>query len=115
MIPSRIPALDPGRSVPTAIVFIVDPMADVVTSVALLKGLQERSGTACLFISHDLGVIGQVAGRVVVLRDGIVREAGRTQSVFRQPADDYTRLLVEAARRGYARLPGSPAAMAAVS
>ena len=83
--------------------------------LALLKGLQERSGTACLFISHDLGVIGQVAGRVVVLRDGIVREAGRTQSVFRQPADDYTRLLVEAASRGYARLPGSPAAMAAVS
>jgi peptide/nickel transport system ATP-binding protein len=83
--------------------------------LALLKGLQERSGTACLFISHDLGVIGQVAGRVVVLRDGTVREAGRTQAVFRQPADDYTRLLVEAASRGYARLPGSPAAMAAVS
>jgi peptide/nickel transport system ATP-binding protein len=80
--------------------------------LALLKGLQERSGTACLFISHDLGVIGQVAGRVVVLRDGTVREAGATQAVFRQPANDYTRLLVHAASRGYAKLPAPPGALA---
>jgi peptide/nickel transport system ATP-binding protein len=80
--------------------------------LALLKGLQERSGTACLFISHDLGVIGQVAGRVVVLRDGTVREAGATQAVFRQPANEYTRLLVHAASRGYANLPALPGALA---
>jgi peptide/nickel transport system ATP-binding protein len=73
--------------------------------LALLKALQERSGTACLFISHDLGVIRQVAGRVVVLRDGAVREAGATHSVFQRPADDYTRLLIHAASRGYANLP----------
>ena len=73
----------------------------------LLRGLQSRSGTACLFISHDLGVIRQVASRVVVLRDGRVREAGATQSVFRSPADDYTRLLIQAASRGYANLPSA--------
>jgi peptide/nickel transport system ATP-binding protein len=77
----------------------------------LLRALQERSGVACLFISHDLGVIHQVAGRVVVLRDGVVREAGPTQSVFRQPSDGYTRMLLQAAMRGYGNLPAAaPAA-----
>jgi peptide/nickel transport system ATP-binding protein len=71
----------------------------------LLKELQERSGTACLFISHDLGVIHQVASRVVVLREGTVREAGATGEVFRAPRDDYTRLLIDAASRGYGNLP----------
>ncbi len=73
--------------------------------LALLKQIQQRSGTACLFISHDLGVIRQVAGRVVVLRDGKVREAGNTQGVFRNPTDAYTRLLIDAASRGYGNLP----------
>jgi peptide/nickel transport system ATP-binding protein len=73
--------------------------------LALLKDLQARSKTACLFISHDLGVIRQVASRVIVLRDGTVREAGATDAVFRAPADDYTRLLLAAASRGYANLP----------
>jgi peptide/nickel transport system ATP-binding protein len=71
----------------------------------LLRELQARSRTACLFISHDLGVIRQVASRVVVLRGGVVREAGETAAVFRAPADDYTRLLLAAASRGYANLP----------
>jgi peptide/nickel transport system ATP-binding protein len=80
--------------------------------LALLRGLQERSGVACLFISHDLGVIHQVASRVVVLRDGTVREAGPTQSVFRRPQDGYTRLLLEAASRGYGNLPDAALAPA---
>jgi peptide/nickel transport system ATP-binding protein len=71
----------------------------------LLRAMQQRTGAACLFISHDLGVINQVAPRVVVLRDGTVRDAGPTQNVFRDPRDDYTRLLIEAASRGYGNLP----------
>jgi len=73
--------------------------------LALLKDLQARSRTACLFISHDLGVIRQVARRVVVMRDGRVCEAGTTDEVFRAPADGYTRMLLAAASRGYANLP----------
>ena len=41
----------------------------------------------------------------MVLRDGTVREAGATHAVFRAPADDYTRLLIDAASRGYGNLP----------
>ena len=73
--------------------------------LSILKDLQRRSNTACLFISHDLGVIRQMASRVVVMRDGRVREAGPTDAVFREPADDYTRMLLAAASRGYANLP----------
>jgi peptide/nickel transport system ATP-binding protein len=73
--------------------------------LALLKAMQARSGTACLFISHDLGVIRQLATRVIVLRDGQVCESGPTADVFRNPANDYTRLLIDAATRGYANLP----------
>jgi peptide/nickel transport system ATP-binding protein len=76
--------------------------------LALLRELQQRSGAACLFISHDLGVIRQVAARVVVLKDGAVREAGPTADVLLHPRDPYTRMLVDAASRGYGNLPESP-------
>ena len=39
------------------------------------------------------------------LRDGVVREAGTTEAVFRAPADGYTRMLLDAATRGYGNLP----------
>ncbi|MGD9944734.1 MAG: dipeptide ABC transporter ATP-binding protein [Burkholderiaceae bacterium] len=75
----------------------------------LLAGLQRESGVACLFISHDLGVIRQIAGRVVVLHGGEVREAGQTAAVFERPADRYTRELIAAATRGYRNLPDAAA------
>ncbi|KPU97272.1 hypothetical protein APR52_11390 [Variovorax paradoxus] len=62
----------------------------------LLLELQRKTGTAYLFISHDLGVVRRMADRVVVLRHGEVREAGATRQVFDAPADDYTRLLLQA-------------------
>ncbi|MBN9428199.1 MAG: ABC transporter ATP-binding protein [Burkholderiales bacterium] len=80
----------------------------------LLAELQRQSGVACLFISHDLGVIRQIAGRVVVLHGGEVREAGDTAAVFAQPADRYTRELISAATRGYGNLPDALAGPALV-
>ena len=74
----------------------------------LLLDLQQASGVACLFISHDLGVIRQVSGRVVVLQGGEVREAGDTAAVFQAPSNPYTRLLLGAASRGYGNLPALP-------
>ncbi|MBI2740554.1 MAG: ABC transporter ATP-binding protein [Rhodospirillales bacterium] len=71
----------------------------------MVKSLQRDAGTACLFISHDLGVIRRMADRVVVLQAGLVREAGDTDMVFDKPVHDYTRLLLQAATRGYGNLP----------
>ena len=65
----------------------------------LLKGIQTKTGAACLFISHDLGVVKQVADKTVVLQKGQVVEAGGTRMVFDKPAHTYTRLLLAAASR----------------
>lgn len=72
----------------------------------LLQGIQRKSGAACLFISHDLGVIKRVADETVVLKDGKVVETGPTHSMFDTPSHDYTRLLLAAAsrREDYAEL-----------
>ncbi|MGV2907892.1 ABC transporter ATP-binding protein [Achromobacter sp. AGC25] len=62
----------------------------------LFADLQERHGFSCLFISHDLGVVEQVADRVVVMRDGGIVEQGSRDAVFDQPREDYTRSLLSA-------------------
>lgn len=62
----------------------------------LFADLQERHGFSCLFISHDLGVVEQVADRVVVMRDGGIVEQGSRDAVFDQPREEYTRSLLSA-------------------
>ncbi|NQU58740.1 MAG: ATP-binding cassette domain-containing protein, partial [Rhodospirillales bacterium] len=65
----------------------------------LLKGTQVKTGAACLFISHDLGVVKQVADETVVLQKGQVVETGITRTVFDHPSHTYTQLLLAAALR----------------
>ena len=62
----------------------------------LFADLQERHGFSCLFISHDLGVVEQVADRVVVMRDGGIVEQGSRDAVFDRPQEEYTRSLLQA-------------------
>ncbi|GAB2726841.1 dipeptide ABC transporter ATP-binding protein [Nocardia thraciensis] len=62
----------------------------------LFADLRAEFGFACLFISHDLAVVHQVADRVVVLRHGSVVEAGPPAVVFGEPREDYTRRLLAA-------------------
>ncbi len=60
----------------------------------LLAVLKERHRMSMLFISHDLGVVGEIADRVVVMREGTVREQGDVARIFTAPADAYTRALL---------------------
>jgi peptide/nickel transport system ATP-binding protein len=60
----------------------------------LLARLQAQRGLSMLFISHDLGLVGEVAQQVVVLRRGTVREHGSVQAIFEAPADPYTQALL---------------------
>ena len=72
---------------------------DVTTQaqiLSLLKELQEKHGTAVLFITHDFGVVAEIAERVVVMRHGRLIESGETQRVLRGPKADYTKALVAA-------------------
>ena len=72
---------------------------DVTTQaqiIDLVRDLQRDFGTAVVWISHDLGVIGQVADDVVVLRDGEAVEQAAILDVFDHPQQSYTRELLEA-------------------
>ena len=70
---------------------------DVTTQaqiLKLIKELRERRNTGVLFITHDFGVVAEVAHRVVVMQHGRVVEQGSTEEVLRRPRDDYTRMLI---------------------
>lgn len=64
--------------------------------LALLRSLQQQYGLAMLFISHDLAVVGQVAGRVAVMRFGQVVETGPSATLLTTPQHPYTRSLLAA-------------------
>jgi peptide/nickel transport system ATP-binding protein len=63
----------------------------------LFRSLQDEHGFACLFISHDLAVIEQLAGRVAVMHRGHVVEQGPTEAVLASPIHPYTQRLLAAA------------------
>ncbi|MFS8977965.1 ABC transporter ATP-binding protein [Cupriavidus necator] len=65
----------------------------------LLADLQAEYGLACLFISHDLGVVRYIADRVLVMRDGQLVEAGDREQIWDAPAHPYTRQLLAAVPR----------------
>ncbi len=60
----------------------------------LLAELRERRRMAMLFITHDLGLVSEVADHAVVMRKGTVREAGPVKTLFTQPQDPYTKALL---------------------
>jgi len=60
----------------------------------LLAELRERRRMAMLFITHDLGLVSEVADHAVVMRKGTVREAGPVRTLFSQPQDPYTKALL---------------------
>ncbi|MEP7139742.1 MAG: dipeptide ABC transporter ATP-binding protein [Caldimonas sp.] len=60
----------------------------------LLGRLKERHRMSMLFISHDLGVVGEISDHVVVMRNGIVREQGPVARIFAAPQDSYTKALL---------------------
>jgi peptide/nickel transport system ATP-binding protein len=60
----------------------------------LLAGLQRRRGLAMLFVSHDLGVVAEIADEIVVMRGGTVVEAGPAHRILAAPAHPYTRALL---------------------
>lgn len=62
----------------------------------LIKELQDKQGTAVLFITHDFGVVADIADRILVMRHGEEIETGKKEQILTQPGQEYTRLLVTA-------------------
>ncbi|QEL25336.1 ABC transporter ATP-binding protein [Bosea sp. F3-2] len=80
---------------------------DVITArqiLDLFKALQEETGVASLYISHDLALVSQIATRVAVIHRGKIVEQGDVGEVFARPQDDYTRKLLAAVPRPDHRL-----------
>ncbi len=62
--------------------------------IDLINALRIKHKMSVLFITHDLGLVGEIADQVVVMRHGEIREAGSTQQIFNAPQDSYTRALL---------------------
>jgi peptide/nickel transport system ATP-binding protein len=62
--------------------------------MALIGDLQKKRQMSVLFITHDLGLVGEIADRVIVMRHGVVREEGEVRQIFEHPADAYTQALL---------------------
>jgi peptide/nickel transport system ATP-binding protein len=60
----------------------------------LVGKLKDSHRMSVLFISHDLGVVGEIANQVVVMRHGVIREQGPVARIFAAPQDDYTKALL---------------------
>jgi len=70
---------------------------DVTTQaniLKLIKEIQRRRGMGVLFITHDFGVVADIADRVVVMQEGKIVEQGNVNKVLKQPTHDYTKMLI---------------------
>ena len=65
----------------------------------LLRDLQQAEGTAILLITHDMGVVAEMADRVIVMCNGRVEESGNVRQIFAAPGQAYTRDLLAAVPR----------------
>src|SRR4029079_3381932 len=86
----------------------------------LMRDLQDRLGTALVLITHDFGIVAEMADRVVVMYAGREVEEGPVDTIFDQPLHPYTRMLMAAApkvaestdeRARLANIPGTVAAL----
>jgi len=70
---------------------------DVTTQkqiLSLIRELRDNRGTAVLFITHDMGVVAEIADRVAVMRQGSMVETGTLDQILRSPTQGYTRKLL---------------------
>ena len=90
-----------------AIALIMDPRLliadepttalDVTTQkqiLSLIRELQKKHNTAVMFITHDFGVVVEIADRIVVMNRGLVVESGQREDILTRPREAYTRMLV---------------------
>ena len=70
---------------------------DVTTQAEILdliKNLQKTQGMAVMFITHDMGVVAEIADEVIVMNHGRVVETGSVDAIFHSPQDPYTQMLI---------------------
>ena len=90
-------------SIATALIIADEPTTalDSITQqqiLELLVGLVDEAGASMLFVTHDFSVLASATQYCYVLREGSIVDAGRTDALLADPADEYTAMLVTAAR-----------------
>ena len=65
----------------------------------IMEDLKKQGKLSAIFVSHDIALISTICDRVMVMKDGRCVEQGETLSVINSPADDYTKELIESARK----------------
>ncbi|HEY0188746.1 MAG TPA: ABC transporter ATP-binding protein [Cellulomonas sp.] len=93
---ARAIALDPDLLIADEPTSALDVSVQA-TVLELFRAIQQRLRFACLFISHDLAVVDELADRVAVMHRGRLVEVGERSRVLQTPQDDYTRRLLAAA------------------
>ncbi|MGC1372931.1 MAG: ABC transporter ATP-binding protein [Candidatus Sulfotelmatobacter sp.] len=76
---------------------------DVITQseiLALFRDLNRSTGTAILYISHDLASVAGICDRIAILHQGEIVECGATEQIFNHPVHEYTQKLMAALPRG---------------
>ncbi|REC93811.1 ABC transporter ATP-binding protein [Kushneria indalinina] len=86
-----------------ALVILDEPTTalDVTTQIEVLRAFKQvmrERGTTAIYVSHDLAVVAQMADQVLVLQNGETQEHNTTARILEQPAHEYTRSLLAAAR-----------------
>ena len=86
---------------------------DVITQseiLALFARLNRETGTAILYISHDLASVAEICDRIAILHDGQIVECGTRDQIFASPQHEYTRRLIAALPRMPQMISSSPLA-----
>jgi len=75
---------------------------DVTTQAEILDliaRLQPERGMAVMFITHDMGVVAEIADRVIVMHQGTIKETGAVETIFHAAQDPYTEMLISSVQR----------------
>ena len=67
--------------------------------VRVFKELRDKRDFSAIFVSHDIALMGMLCDRIMVMKDGVCMEEGLTKDVIENPGDDYTKLLIDNARK----------------
>ncbi len=73
------------------------------TILVLIQELQKEQGMSVIFITHDLGVVAEIAHRVAIMYKGEIVEEGDVRSIFQNPKQPYTRALIQCRPAGHPR------------
>ena len=71
---------------------------DVTTQaqvIRLLTDLRDSEGVSIMLVSHDLALVSMICDRIMVMKEGVIVEEGKTEEIIRDPRDSYTRRLID--------------------